>query len=86
MDLATAPLFQVTAMSASDFFTYGMRLLAFHPPHLSDWSLIEQMRRIGLVPNRSSVASMPMFARRSKAYPKRRNTPWRRRSRAWPTS
>ena len=49
IDLATAPLFQVTAMSASDFFTYGMRLLALHPPHLSDWSLIEQMRRIGLV-------------------------------------
>ena len=52
IDLATPPLFQVTAMSASDFFTYGMRLLALHPPHLTDWSLIEQMRRIGLVAER----------------------------------
>ena len=51
IDLATAPLFQANAMSASDFFAYGMRLLALHPPHLSDWSLVEQMRRIGLVPN-----------------------------------
>ena len=49
IDMATPPLFQANAMSASDFFTYGMRLLALHPPHLSDWSLVEQMRRIGLV-------------------------------------
>ncbi len=45
------PLFQVSAMTASDFFTYGMRLLALHPPHLTDWALIERMRRIGLVPH-----------------------------------
>ncbi len=49
IDLATPPLFQVTNMSASDFFTYGMGLLALHPPHLTDWPLIAQMRRIGLV-------------------------------------
>ena len=49
IDLATPPLFQVTNMSASEFFTYGMGLLALHPPHLTDWPLIAQMRRIGLV-------------------------------------
>ena len=51
IDMATPPLFQVKAMKAPDFFTYGMRLLAMHPPHLTDWALIEQMRRIGLVAN-----------------------------------
>ena len=51
IDMATPPLFQVTSMAASDFFTYGMRLLALHPPHLTDWALIERMRRVGLVPN-----------------------------------
>ena len=49
IDLATAPLFQANAMGASEFFVYGMRLLVLHPPHLSDWSLVEQMRRVGLV-------------------------------------
>ncbi len=51
IDLATPPLFQVTAMAAPEFFTYGMSLLSVHPPHLTDWALIERMRRIGVVPN-----------------------------------
>ena len=51
IDMATPPLLQMRAMKAPDFFTYGMRLLAMHPPHLTDWALIEQMRRIGLVAN-----------------------------------
>ena len=45
------PLLQMRAMKAPDFFTYGMRLLALQPPHLTDWALVEQMRRIGLVAN-----------------------------------
>ena len=51
VDMATPPLLQMRAMTGPDFFTYGMRLLALHPPHLSDWALVEQMRRIGLVAN-----------------------------------
>ena len=51
IDMATPPLLQMRAMKASDFFTYGMRLLAVHPPHLTDWALVERMRRIGLVAN-----------------------------------
>ena len=75
IDLATAPLFQVNAMSAAEFFTYGMRLLVLHPPHLSDWSLVEQMRRIGLVPGaefgdldaavRSTLEGVPKAAQRA---------------------
>ena len=51
IDIATPPLLQMRAMKAPDFFTYGMRLLAMHPPHLTDWALIQQMRRTGLVAN-----------------------------------
>jgi hypothetical protein len=59
IDMATPPLFQMTAMKAPDFFTYGMRLLARHPPHLTDWALIQQMRRIGLVPSAEFGALNP---------------------------
>ena len=48
VDMVTPPLDQVNGMSADAFFTYGLRLLKLHPPHLTDWSLIAQMRRLGL--------------------------------------
>jgi hypothetical protein len=50
IDNATPPLDQVNHMSADDFFTRGLSLVKQHPPHLTDWSLIAQMRRLGLVP------------------------------------
>jgi hypothetical protein len=49
VDMKTPPLVTVQGMSAEDYFDLGMRLIALHPPHLTDWSLVEQMRRIGLV-------------------------------------
>jgi hypothetical protein len=49
VDMATPPLLQVNSMSAEAFFDEAMRLLAIHPPHTTDWSLVEQMRRIGVV-------------------------------------
>jgi hypothetical protein len=49
VDMATPPLLQVNSMSAEAFFDEAMRLLAIHPPHMTDWSLVEQMRRIGVV-------------------------------------
>jgi hypothetical protein len=45
----TPPLDQVNGMSAADFFDRALGLLKLHPPHLTDWSLIAQMRRLGLV-------------------------------------
>jgi len=48
-DLETPPLEQVNNMSADDFFTRGLGLMQRHPPHLTDWSLLAQMHRLGLV-------------------------------------
>jgi hypothetical protein len=49
VDMVTPPLDQVNSMTAEDFFDNGLRLMQLHPPHLTDWSLIAQMRRLGLV-------------------------------------
>jgi hypothetical protein len=49
VDMETPPLDQVNSMSAEEFFDYGLGLMTLQPPHLTDWSLIAQMRRLGLV-------------------------------------
>lgn len=49
IDMVTPPLDQVNSMSAEDFFDYALGLMRLHPRHLRDWSLVAQMRRLGLV-------------------------------------
>jgi hypothetical protein len=48
IDMETPPLDQVNQMPAEDFFTRGLGLMKRHPTHLTDWSLVAQMRRLGL--------------------------------------
>jgi hypothetical protein len=47
IDNETAPLHQVNAMSIVEFLTLGAELLRVHPPHLTDFGIVERARLIG---------------------------------------
>jgi hypothetical protein len=49
-DMQTPPLEQVNAMSARDYFGQAAELLRLHPPHVTDWSMLARLARIGLRP------------------------------------
>jgi hypothetical protein len=53
VDMETDPLKQVNGMSAGAFFSEAAKLLKLHPPHLSDWSTIARIGRVGVVPGES---------------------------------
>jgi hypothetical protein len=48
IDMETAPLEQVNAMSGPSYFALAAELLKLHPPHLTDWSTLARMQQIGL--------------------------------------
>lgn len=47
VDMTTPPLESVNNMSAKTFFARAAELLKLHKPHLTDWSLISRLKRIG---------------------------------------
>lgn len=53
VDRKTLPLRQVNSMPAAEYFTLAAELMKHHPPHVTDWSILARMRRIGLEPGKS---------------------------------
>ena len=48
VDMRTEPLRQVNGMGAVEFFRYAAELMKLHSPHLTDWSILSRMRKIGI--------------------------------------
>ena len=53
VDTMTEPLRQINVLPAVEYFKYGAELMKENPPHLTDWSIIARMKRIGLEPGKS---------------------------------
>lgn len=50
VDMKTPPLDLVNGLSGAAYFAYGAELMKLHPAHLTDWSILARMQRIGIVP------------------------------------
>jgi hypothetical protein len=48
VDMNTPPLEQVNRLSAADYFASAVALMKLHPPHVTDWSILARMKRIGI--------------------------------------
>jgi hypothetical protein len=57
VDTKTEPLKQVSSMRAAVFFSYGAELLKQNPPHITDWSILARLKRIGLERGKSFDAT-----------------------------
>ncbi len=52
VDMKTPPLMQVNTMPAAQYFNYGAELMKLNPPHVTDWSTVERLKRIGIEPGK----------------------------------
>lgn len=50
VDMHTEPLRQVNALTAIEYFTLAADLLTRYPPHVTDWSQLARIKRIGIIP------------------------------------
>ncbi len=53
LNMQTPPMVQVNTMPAATYFTYGAELMKVNPPHLSDWSIVARLKRLGIEPGTS---------------------------------
>jgi hypothetical protein len=52
VDMTTTALDQVHQMPAPAYFGSAVTLMKLHPPHVTDWSILARMRRIGIDPGK----------------------------------
>jgi len=62
VDMKTPPLQQVNGMPADAYFKYAAELLKTNPPHVTDWSTMARLKRIGLEPGKFDFATLPPAA------------------------
>lgn len=53
VDMKTPPLEQVNKMPAAAYFKYAAELVKLHPPHVTDWSTVARLKRIGIEPGKT---------------------------------
>jgi hypothetical protein len=53
VDMKTPPLDQVNKIPAEKYFAYATELMKVNPPHVTDWSTIARLNRIGIEPGKS---------------------------------
>jgi hypothetical protein len=53
VDMTAPPLEQVNKMQAAKYFAYAAELMKLSPPHVTDWSTLARLQRIGIEPGKS---------------------------------
>ncbi len=53
VDMKTPPAEQVNQMSAATFFKYAAEAMKVNPPHTTDWSMVAQLKQLGIESGKS---------------------------------